>query len=134
MNGKAHVLIADDEEDLRSTLRTLLEGEGYTVSEAGDGATALDAIRASTGPMVVLLDLLMPAMNGDAVLVAVAQDPILAARDAYVLLTADNRAPLTAVAQVLASLNVQIVAKPFDIDVLLVEVAQAAARLPSSLP
>lgn len=130
MDGNAHVLVADDEEDLRATLRTLLEGEGYAVSEAGDGAAALTAIRTSTEPMVVLLDLLMPVMSGDAVLAAVAADPILAARDAYVLLTADSRPLLAPLAQVIAALNVQIVAKPFDIDVLLAVVAQAAARLP----
>ncbi|HEX6818556.1 MAG TPA: response regulator [Ktedonobacterales bacterium] len=130
MNGKAHILIADDEEDLRETLRILLEGEGYTVSEAADGAQALNAIRTSSVPMVVLLDLLMPVMSGDAVLQAVAADPILAARDVYLLLTANNRPLLTSVSQVLTALNVRFVAKPFDIDALLAEVAQAAARLP----
>lgn len=130
MNGKAHVLIADDEEDLRLTLRTLLEGEGYTVSEAADGAQALAAIRASATPLVVLIDLLMPIMNGIAVLEAVATDPALAARNAYLLLTADNRPMIDAAAPTLAALHVDIIAKPFDIDALLAVVAQAAARLP----
>jgi CheY-like chemotaxis protein len=127
----AHVLVADDEVDLRATLRTLLEGEGYTVSEAADGQQTLDAIRASAAPMVVLLDVLMPVIGGIAVLEAVAADPALVAkRNAYLLLTANNKPQLDAAAAVLAQLGVTIVHKPFDIDALLADVAQAAARLP----
>jgi CheY-like chemotaxis protein len=125
-----HVLVADDEDDLRQTLRTLLEGEGYTVSEAVDGQQTLDAIRASPTPMVVLLDVLMPVLNGIRVLEAVATDPAVAERHAYLLLTADNRMLLDAAAAVLAQLGVAIVHKPFDIDALLADVAQAVARLP----
>lgn len=130
MNGKAYVLIADDEEDLRLTLRTLLESEGYTVGEAADGAQALDAIRAGPTPMVVLLDMLMPVMSGIAVLEAVAMDPTLATQNAYLLLTANSRSMIDAAAPLFATLHVDIIAKPFDIDTLLADVARAAARLP----
>jgi CheY-like chemotaxis protein len=126
----AHVLIAEDEGDLRQTLRTLLEGEGYTVGEAADGQQALDMIRSSPTALVVLMDVLMPMLNGIQVLEAVAADPALAARDQYLLLTANDRPLLAAAGAVLAALGVTIVAKPFDIDDLLRAVAQAAAGLP----
>jgi CheY-like chemotaxis protein len=125
----AHVLIAEDEADLRLTLRTLLEGEGYTVGEAADGQQALEMIHARAAPMVVLMDVLMPMLNGIQVLQAVAADPALAGRDQYLLLTANDRPLLTAASATLAALGITIVTKPFDIDDLLREVAQAAARL-----
>lgn len=58
------VLIVDDEHDVRLLLRSQLEGAGYEVAgEAGDGIDALAAC--DTGEVdAVILDLLMPRMNG----------------------------------------------------------------------
>jgi CheY-like chemotaxis protein len=125
-----YVLVADDETDLRETLRMLLEGEGYIVSEAADGQQALDAIRASAASMVVLLDVLMPLRSGVEVLSDVMVDPALAARHAYLLFTADSRTAVDMAAGLFAGMAVTLVKKPFDIDDLLREVASAAARLP----
>ncbi|HKT37977.1 MAG TPA: response regulator, partial [Ktedonobacterales bacterium] len=61
------VLIVDDVQDLRDSIRYLLEGEGYEVLEATDGRSALATMRASRQPLVVLLDLMMPNMPGDRV-------------------------------------------------------------------
>jgi CheY-like chemotaxis protein len=60
------VLVVDDEADARDTLRDVLEDEGYTVRVAGNGADALASIE-QTRPDVVLLDLMMPSTNGNAV-------------------------------------------------------------------
>lgn len=61
------VLVVDDEEDIRILVRRALEREGYSVVVAADGAEALDIARAQ--PLdVVVLDLLMPGMDGPAVL------------------------------------------------------------------
>lgn len=125
-----HVLIADDEADLRETLRTLLESEGYTVGEAANGRQALNALRASAVPMVALIDMVMPGLNGIQVIEAVAADPALAARHAYLLLTANHRPLPDAAAALLAQLGVTVVRKPFDIDALLADVARADTRLP----
>ena len=58
------VLIVDDEEDIRFLLRNQLENAGYVVAgEAGDGAEAL-ALCESEQPDAVILDLLMPRVNG----------------------------------------------------------------------
>lgn len=58
------VLIADDEADVRLLLRIQLEHEGFeVVGEANDGQAALDAC-VDAKPDVVVLDLLMPGVNG----------------------------------------------------------------------
>lgn len=57
------VLVVDDESDIRDAVTELLAEEGYEVHKAGDGAEALKKARAFH-PDVVLLDLMMPGMNG----------------------------------------------------------------------
>ena len=57
------VLIVDDLEDNRVVLMDALEGEGYVLSEACDGAEALEAV-ASEPPDIILLDIMMPNMDG----------------------------------------------------------------------
>jgi GAF domain-containing protein/DNA-binding response OmpR family regulator len=57
------VLVVDDDATLRQLLRRMLEPEGYTVVEAENGRVALDRLR-GVAPSVVLLDLMMPEMDG----------------------------------------------------------------------
>lgn len=57
------ILIAEDDADIRSLLRLYLEGEGFRVAEAADGATALDLARTEP-PDMAILDVMMPGMNG----------------------------------------------------------------------
>jgi len=57
------VLVVDDDPDIRALLRRMLEPEGYTVIEAENGRTALARLR-EAAPSVVLLDLMMPEMDG----------------------------------------------------------------------
>jgi DNA-binding response OmpR family regulator len=57
------VLVVDDESDIRDAVAEVLADEGYVVHGAGDGAEALRKARA-VRPSVVLLDLMMPGMNG----------------------------------------------------------------------
>jgi signal transduction histidine kinase len=56
-------LIVDDKPDNLYMLRVLLQGHGYAVDEAGNGAEAL-ALARQTPPTVVISDLLMPVMDG----------------------------------------------------------------------
>ncbi|MGV3723645.1 MAG: response regulator [Actinomycetota bacterium] len=58
------VLVVDDQEDARASLSEILEMEGYVVDTAGDGQEALEYLRAGPLPDVMLLDLMMPGMNG----------------------------------------------------------------------
>ncbi|HEX4460489.1 MAG TPA: response regulator, partial [Polyangia bacterium] len=57
------VLVVEDEEDSRETLRELLELEGYAVETAVNGRDALDKLKVIE-PCVMLLDLFMPVMDG----------------------------------------------------------------------
>jgi CheY-like chemotaxis protein len=58
-----HVLVVDDEPDIRATVSAMLEIEGYVVTEAANGADALHAFENVT-PDVILLDMRMPVLDG----------------------------------------------------------------------
>lgn len=72
------ILIVDDEPGVRDSLRDVLEDEGYTVVEAANGREALEYLQAHARPCLVLLDLMMPVMNGFDFLAAVQADTALA--------------------------------------------------------
>ncbi|MEU9834847.1 SpoIIE family protein phosphatase [Streptosporangium sp. NPDC048047] len=74
----ARVLVADDNADMRGYLVRLLRGAGYLVSTAGDGMEALDAIRADA-PDLVVSDVMMPRLDGLALVSALRSDPRTAA-------------------------------------------------------
>jgi len=61
------VLLVEDEEPLRRVMKDLLEREGYTVAEAGDGVQALDEVDRKA-PDVIILDLNLPGLDGYGVL------------------------------------------------------------------
>lgn len=63
MPEKPHILVVDDEKDARNLVRLVLTGQGYTVSEASDGFEAV-AKAAAEQPDLVLLDVMMPKLNG----------------------------------------------------------------------
>jgi DNA-binding response OmpR family regulator len=67
MKAAARVLVVDDEADIRTLLRHLLERAGYTVEEAADGRAGLRAFFASS-PDLVILDVTMPELDGWATL------------------------------------------------------------------
>jgi two-component system, chemotaxis family, chemotaxis protein CheY len=58
-----HVLVVDDEPDIRDTVTAILETEGYHVRQASNGADALEAIERRR-PDVILLDMRMPVLDG----------------------------------------------------------------------
>ena len=57
------VLVVDDNQEDRQMLRRMLEGEGWTVTEAENGKLALEAVTRAL-PTVIMLDLMMPVMDG----------------------------------------------------------------------
>ena len=67
VSGERRILVVDDDPDIRSVVRAVLEAEGYAVDVAGDGFAALRAVD-STAPDCVVLDVMMPGMDGHAVL------------------------------------------------------------------
>ena len=82
------VLVVDDDADMRRRLRTVLEHDGWSVAEAGDGAEAMRMVLRSP-PRIILLDLTMPVMDGFAFLHRLREAPgcsdlpvvVLSARD-----------------------------------------------------
>jgi CheY-like chemotaxis protein len=112
------VLVVDDEVDIRQTVADVLADEGYQVFAAGDGAEALAKLRAFH-PNLVLLDLMMPRMNGWEFRDAQMHDPDVSSIPVVVL------SALGPVPTIEADAFIQ---KPFELDELLAVVARAAAR------
>ena len=68
------VLVVDDDAAVRALVRAVLEGAGYAVREAGDGAAAL-RLALEARPALILLDLGLPGMDGRQILAAYHQGP-----------------------------------------------------------
>jgi CheY-like chemotaxis protein len=112
------VLVVDDEIDIRQAVAEVLADEGYQVYAASDGAEALSQCRAHH-PSVVLLDLMMPRMNGWEFRDAQKHDPDVSAIPVVVI------SALGRVSNIDAQGFIQ---KPFDLDELLSMVKRHAER------
>lgn len=115
------ILIVDDEFSIVETLSEILTWEGYEVSSAAHGVEGLARIR-DRMPALVLLDYMMPHMDGLRVLHALRADP-LTAELAVVLMTA---APMHVIPERDRLWN-EVLRKPFEIDALLTVVRRFAA-------
>jgi CheY-like chemotaxis protein len=63
-DGRFRILIVDDDRDIRELLGELLTDEGFEIEAAWNGAEALKRLRAGFRPHVIILDLMMPVMDG----------------------------------------------------------------------
>jgi len=104
------VLIVDDDPSLLEVMSFVIEGEGLAVETARNGKEALALLRVGRLPRLVLLDLMMPVMNGWEFLEAVANDPALRLIPIVVLTAAEH-------VQVPGA--VEVLSKPMDLKVLL---------------
>ncbi|MGE5180462.1 MAG: response regulator [Acidobacteriota bacterium] len=116
------VLIVDDDPMVRETLANVLVDEGYIVDTANDGADALDRLHAAR-PDAILLDMMMPGMNGRQFLQALRDDPAYA-QVPVLIMTAVHGLEVNQSA-IGAS---EVVEKPFNIEELLNKVALAVYR------
>lgn len=111
------VLVVDDDADIRETLRFVLEDAGYPVFTAENGREALSVLASAEElPGLILLDLMMPGMNGCDMLTALKAEKTLA------------RIPVTVVTasgEPMPPLASGILRKPVDLDALLRTVAQS---------
>jgi CheY-like chemotaxis protein len=115
------VLVVDDDPDILDAICDILEGEGYRVSRARHGLEALDRVEEEL-PSIILLDLMMPVMDGLAFSQALRQRRVQH-RIPIVVISADGNP------QKAAAVGAQgYLAKPFDIDSLLTQVAQMVGR------
>ena len=107
----ARILIAEDEEGLRSLVARALSQDGHAVTTANDGAEALDLLEREHGAFELLLtDIRMPIMDGIALALAAARDH---PKVAILLMTgyADQRERASG----LDALIHDVIAKPFSL-------------------
>jgi two-component system chemotaxis response regulator CheY len=119
---RLHVLVVDDDLDVREAIADALQLRDIDASVAADGAEALRRLRIEPLPDVVLLDLRMPVMDGEAFLIAQRLVPAIAAIP--VVLHTSERDERTLARLGLAYL----LRKPCTIETLLSTVRTAAAR------
>jgi DNA-binding response OmpR family regulator len=120
------VLVVDDEPALRSLLKTNLSIEGFEAITARDGAEALQVIR-DEAPDVVLLDVMMPVLDGWQVLEELSKEPNRTTRVILVTAKASTEAKLQG-----WELGCdEYLTKPFDLDVLIDRITEVAARTDS---
>ena len=123
------VLVIDDDREVRESLRTLLQLDGHKVKTARDGQDALEQLRGGLRPSIILLDLMMPAMDGQHFRAEQLRDPEFAHIPVVVLSghcdPQQNAASLGAV----ASLR-----KPADIDTVLQLIEAHCVRQHESAP
>jgi CheY-like chemotaxis protein len=112
------VMIVEDDRDIRRCVVDALELDGYEVLEAADGREALQKLRRTTPPAAIVLDLMMPGMNGWQFRDAQQSDPELASIPVIVMSARIRDDSIHADGYV---------TKPFALDTLVGEIARFAA-------
>ena len=108
----ARVLVVEDDADLRQSICTVLDDAGYSSRAAENGEVALERVREER-PCVILLDLMMPIMNGWEFRSEQLRDPKLSSIP-VVIMTADGRG-----ADKARTLHADYLKKPIHLDALL---------------
>ncbi|RAI58597.1 response regulator [Roseicella frigidaeris] len=119
--GQGTCLVVDDSRVVRKAARRILEGLGFQVREAGDGAEALAACRAEM-PRAVLLDRNMPVMDGIAFLRAARAE---FGPDRPVVVLCTTEAAMERIVEALEAGAQEYVMKPFDAALLQDKLIQA---------
>ncbi len=116
------ILIIDDDEAIRETFQLILETEGYSVFTAANGKEGLEVLSKMPSPCLILLDLMMPVMDGWAFAEAHDKEKRFS-KIPIVVVTAfpEMTAPLKNTEGVMK--------KPVDIDLLIRTVAQYCERI-----
>jgi CheY-like chemotaxis protein len=120
--SRSHVLLVDDDPDVRETVAALLELEGYRVTVAVNGQEALCLLQIGPPPSLILLDLLMPVMDGFEFRRHQRAHPAWASLPTVVMTAVDD--PVIETSMVGA---VECLTKPFDVAHLLALVARFCA-------
>ena len=118
VHARGHcLLVVEDDSLTRETMAFILQEEGYTVAEAGNGLEAMEQLRQGFRPEVILLDLSMPAMNGWAFCIELQRNPVLAGTPVVVISGVTDPAPAAGFLHAAGSLR-----KPFNAGQLLAAV------------
>ena len=121
------VLLVEDDAEVRSSVAEILELEGFAVDTAIHGQQALDKLRSGATPNVLLLDLMMPVMNGLELLEHLRTEAAL--RPPPVIVLSANRGYEAEDLGVAA-----IVRKPFDVDALVGNIARVLGKVGPATP
>jgi CheY-like chemotaxis protein len=124
--GDEQVLIIDDDDDIRQTVTDALEMEHLVVHSARNGQEGLDLIRAGLRPCLILLDMMMPVMDGWKFAQAMAADPEVSALRICIFSATGIRPTQAVPANVVAVLR-----KPVRLDALLDLMRQNGCRPPT---
>jgi CheY-like chemotaxis protein len=127
--ARAPVLIVDDDEAIRDSLRAVLEDEGYQVVEAPDGLIALEVLHALPSQAIVLTNHNMPRLDGPGLVNMIVDDATLANRCAVIYMTAGNRILPPVFTEQLRELHAPVLRKPFDLDVLFEAIEAGTSRM-----
>lgn len=120
--GKARVLLVDDRTEFLKVLQERMQSRGYEVVGAASGAQALAALGEQGGFDVVVLDMVMPEMDGIQTLERLRQtDPAMA----VIVLTGYGSSAQVARALALGAQDYLV--KPVDLDILLERIDEALA-------
>jgi CheY-like chemotaxis protein len=127
LKSQKRVLEVEDDPDTREMVSGLLLSEGYEVVSAVHGQDAIEKMEGGFSPDVILLDLMMPVLNGFDVLRVLHRTPrwssipvvILSAKEGYDAVDLGTAA---------------IIRKPFDPDVLLNTLRRLLSRAPARIP
>jgi CheY-like chemotaxis protein len=118
------VLIVEDDADYRMTLQEVLADEGYRIVGAADGKEGLAYLQGSPAPRLILLDLMMPVMDGWQMLAELKRTPALGAIP-VVVMTAFRDQNLTVD-------GAELMSKPIDLKDLLALVERVVGRPPQA--
>jgi CheY-like chemotaxis protein len=120
------ILVVDDDAEIRFVISELLSDEGYTVAQAANGREALIYLqRANPLPSLILLDLMMPILNGWEFLRVQQRNPVFVPIPVVVI------SAFRALAESAAALGAQeALAKPVDLDRLLATIQRYCPSAP----
>ena len=122
MTEPATILVVDDDDQVRRMLCTVLSSEGYRTAGVADGVGALNRLRQEPAPDLVVLDVMMPRMDGETLARHMLDDPTTAWIPIVIMSGGPPPDAKTWPAPVSAWL-----AKPVELDNLLGAVADAVA-------
>jgi CheY-like chemotaxis protein len=106
----ASVLVVEDNDDIRDAIGEILENEGYTIALAEDGARALELLAELPRPCLLLVDLIMPRLDGWELVNALSRDDRLATIPVVVMSAMSNPATVP---------ERPTLKKPIDLEILL---------------
>lgn len=118
-------MLVEDDELIRRAMQMVLEWEGFHVDCAANGQEALDYLRAGNHPCLILLDLMMPVLDGEQFRQEQSRDPELASIPVIVVSAASFAEAVNAA---------QHIRKPFEVQELLDAIHQQIVPVLGTTP